>query len=37
MFCLHGSVVLYRYRNEADSAMTAGMEEGVASTKQSTQ
>ena len=37
MFCLHGSVVLYRYRHETDSAMMAQMEEGVASTEQSTQ
>ena len=37
MFCLHGSAVLYRYRNETDGAMTAEMEDGVATTKQSTQ
>ena len=37
MFCLHWSVVLYRYRNESNGAMMAEMEDGVASTEQSTQ
>ena len=37
MFYLHGSVVMYRYRNETDGATTAEMEDGVASTEQSTQ
>ena len=37
MFCLHGSVVLHRYRNEMNGAMMAEMEDGVASTEQSTQ
>ena len=37
MFCLHGSVVLHKYRNEINGATTEEMEDGVASTGQSTQ